>query len=267
MELYANKNRGAVAMGKLEGRTALITGASRGIGRAIAIRFAAEGANVAINYVSNESAAREVAAEVEKRGCQAGIYQGDVAIKQDCDNMCAAVIKDFGQVDILVNNAGLGSAAINRPSIATATVEQWQLLLGANLWGVIHMCQALVPHLRQSQRSDVIMMSSIAVQNLAPGFGVYSASKAALEALAHTLAREEREHGMRVNIIAPGLVDTDMGRNIVKAMTGSDDMRLRDAASPFGFVCAPEDIAASAAHLCAEDGRYITNQRITIAGD
>ena len=254
-------------MGKLEGRTALITGASRGIGRAIALRFAAEGADVAINYVSNEQAAREVAAEVERLGRKAVIYQGNVADQTACEAVAAAVTGDFTQIDILINNAGIGSAAINRPSIAEATTEQWQLLLGANLWGPIHMCRALVPHMRKAERSDVIMLSSIAVQNLAPGFGVYSASKAALEALAHTLAKEERANGMRVNIIAPGLVDTDMGRNIVKAITGSDDMRARDASAPFGFVCTPEDIAAEVAHLCSEDARYITNQRVTVAGE
>jgi NAD(P)-dependent dehydrogenase (short-subunit alcohol dehydrogenase family) len=254
-------------MGKLEGRTTLITGASRGIGRAIALRFAAEGADIAINYVSNEDAAREVAAAVEKQGSKAAIYQADVADQHACEALCEAAIADFPGLDILINNAGIGSAAINRPAIAAATAEQWQLLLGANLWGTINMCRALVPHLRTAARSDVVMMSSVAVQNLAPGFGVYSASKAAVEALGHTLAKEERANGMRVNIVAPGLVDTDMGRNIVKAITGSDDMRARDAAAPFGFVCTAEDIAATVTHLCSEDGRYITNQRITVSGE
>jgi NAD(P)-dependent dehydrogenase (short-subunit alcohol dehydrogenase family) len=254
-------------VGKLEGRTALITGASRGIGRAIALRFAAEGADVAINYVNNEEAAREVSEEVNKLGRKSAIYQGDVANHGACEAICHAAIADFSQIDILINNAGIGSAAINRPLIAEATPEQWQLLLGANLWGPIHMCKALVPHMRGADRSDVVMMSSIAVQSLAPGFGVYSASKAALEALAHTLAKEEKANGMRVNIVAPGLVDTDMGRKILKAITGSDDMRERDTDSPFGFVCTAEDIAATVTHLCSADGRYITNQRITVAGE
>ena len=111
------------------------------------------------------------------------------------------------------------------------------------------------------------MISSIAAQSLNPGFGVYSVSKAALEAMAHTLAREEKTHGMRVNMIAPGLVDTDMGRKIVQATGGPNDIRDVDSRSPFGFVCTAEDIAATVAHLCSKDGRYITNQRITIAGD
>ena len=254
-------------MGKLTGRTALITGGSRGIGRAIAERFAREGANVAINYTSNESAAAEVADTVRAQGGEARIYQANVGIETDCERLCTSAISDFGQIDVLVNNAGVGSAAINRPHIADATNEQWSRLLDVNLWGAIWMCRALVPHMRQADRSDVIMISSIAAQALNPGFGVYSVSKSALEAMAHTLAREERPHGMRVNIIAPGLVDTDMGRRIVEAMGGGSDIRERDADSPFGFVCTPDDIAATVTHLCSEDGRYITNQRVTITGD
>ena len=254
-------------MGKLESRTVLVTGGSRGIGRAICERFAEEGADVAINYTSNADAAREVAAIVEGHGRKAGIYQADVGDEAACAAMCEAAINDFGQIDALVNNAGLGSAAINRPHIADASNEQWQRLLTVNLWGPIYLCRTLVPHMRRADRSDVIMISSIAAQSLNPGFGVYAVSKAALEAMAHTLAREEKPHGMRVNMIAPGLVDTDMGRRIVEATGGGADIRAVDDRSPFGFVCESSDIAATVAHLCSEDGRYITNQRITISGD
>jgi NAD(P)-dependent dehydrogenase (short-subunit alcohol dehydrogenase family) len=254
-------------VGKLEGRTALITGGSRGIGRAIAERFAAEGADVAINYTSNADAAAEVAEIARSHGRRAEIYQADVGDEAACVAMCEAAIGDFGQIDALINNAGLGSAAINRPHVAEATNEQWEKLLNVNLWGPIYLCRALVPHLRNAARSDVIMISSIAAQSLNPGFGVYAVSKAALEAMAHTLAREEKGHGMRVNMIAPGLVETDMGRRIVEATGGGTDLRALDAQMPFGVVCEPADIAATVAHLCSEDGRYITNQRITIAGD
>lgn len=254
-------------MGKLEGRTALVTGGSRGIGRAIVLRFAAEGADVAVNYASNRNAAEEVAEQVRKAGGKAAIYQADVADQAACEAMCAAAIGEFGQIDILVNNAGLGSSAVNRPTIAESTIEQWQLLLGANLWGPIYMCRALVPHMRGADRSDVIMISSIAAQSMGPKMGLYSVGKAGMEALAHTLAQEEKSHGMRVNIIAPGLVDTDMGRKLISLLPGQGDIRQLDANSPFGFVCTPEDIAATVAHLCSDDGRYITNQRITISGN
>jgi 3-oxoacyl-[acyl-carrier protein] reductase len=254
-------------VGRFDSRVALVTGGSRGIGAATVMRLASEGADVAINYANNKEAAESVASEVRSLGRKAEIYQADVANNDACAKMTEAAISDFGQIDILVNNAGIGSAAINRPQIADATDEQWNLLLGANLFGPINLCRLLVPHMRQADRSDVIVISSIAAQSLAPGFGVYSVSKAAVEAMAHTLAREEKPNGMRGNIIAPGLVDTDMGRKIVTAMGGSDDMRVLDANSPFGFVCTPDDIAATVAHFCSDDGRYITNQRITISGD
>ena len=254
-------------MGKLEGRTALVTGGSRGIGRAIVERFAQEGANVAVNFTSSESAASEVVSFAEAQGVKSQMYKANVGGEGQCQQMIERAIADFGQVDALINNAGLGSAAIDRPAIADATNEQWNKLLRVNLWGPIYLCRELVPHMRKADRSDIVMISSIASQALNPGFGVYSVSKAALEAMAHTLAREEKPHGIRVNMIAPGLVDTDMGRRIVEATGRGSDIRALDSSMPFGFVCTPQDIAATAAHLCSEDGRYITNQRITITGD
>ena len=254
-------------MGKLSGRTALITGASRGIGSAIAYRFAAEGANLVINYTSDEFSANEVSKTIKKLGIKALICKANVSIERECEEMIKTAIEHFGQIDALICNAGIGSAAVNRPAIAEATNEQWATMLGVNLWGPIYLCRGLIPHLRKAARSDIVLLSSTAAQSLKPGSGVYSTSKAALEAMAHTLAREEKAHGIRVNIVAPGLVDTDMGRKIVQAVGGPSNIRDLDGDMPFGFVCTPSDIAASVAHLCSEDGRYITNQRITIAGD
>jgi NAD(P)-dependent dehydrogenase (short-subunit alcohol dehydrogenase family) len=243
----------------------MVTGGSRGIGRAICLRFAREGANLAINYASNAAQAREVAKEAVKCGVRAEIYQADVADPRAVRAMCDKAIADFGQIDALINNAGLGSASVNRPTIAEATDEQFQLLFGVNLWGPLHMCRALVPHMRQAKRSDVIMMSSVAAQSMGPRMGAYSIGKAGMEALAHTLAKEERANGMRVNIVAPGLVATDMGQKLVTLM-GGGDIRERGAQSPFGFVAEPDDIAAAVVFLCSEDGRYITNERITVSG-
>ena len=252
----------------LEGRTALVTGGSRGIGRAICVRLASDGAAVAINYANNAEAANEVAEEVRGLGRRAEVYQADVADRGVVNAMCEQAIADLGRIDILVNNAGRGSVYVNRPSIAEATSEQYQTLLGANLWGPIHTVQALVPQMREADRGDVVMISSVATDSMSPGYGLYALSKAAMEAMAHTLAKEEREHGVRVNIVAPGLVDTDMGKALISALTGEDDvdMRDRDASSPFGFVCTPADIAATVAHLVGDDGRYITNQRIRVNG-
>ena len=253
-------------MTRLEGRTALVTGGSRGIGRAIALRIAEEGGDIAINFRSGAEAAEETAAAVRGLGRRAETYRADVADRDATDGMIARVIADFEQVDILVNNAGVGSSGVGRPTIADATPEQVDLLMGANLLGPMHICRAIVPHMRNAERSDVIMISSVATQSMGPNMGLYSVSKAGLEALAHTLAKEERQHGMRVNIVAPGLVETDMGQRLIELIPGPNDMRERDAMMPFGYVCQPEDIAAAVAYLLSDDARYITNQRLTVNG-
>ncbi len=250
----------------LEGRTALVTGGSRGIGRAICLALADAGADVAVNYVSSADAAEEVAAEVRARGRRAETYQADVADYAACQAMTSAALNDFGTIDILINNAGIGSSAINRPTIEEAKIEDLERLLGANLWGPIYLCKLLAPQMRAAKRGDIVMISSVATQRMSAKMGAYSIGKAGMEALAHTLAQEERQHGTRVNIVAPGLVDTDMGTKLISLIPGPDSMRERDASAPFGFVCQPEDIANAVAFLCGSEGRYITNQRITVDG-
>ena len=253
-------------MGSLAGRNALVTGASRGIGRAIALRFASEGANILVNYANSASAAEDVVAEIRELGVRAEAYQADVSDRTACEAMVDSAIELFGQIDILVNNAGIGSSGIDRPTITEATYDQYELLLGANLWGPIYMSKALVPHMRSAERSDIVMISSVASDSYSERMGLYSIGKAGMEALAYTLAKEERSNGMRVNVVAPGLVDTDMGRKLITLLPGSDDMRERDLASPFGFVCTPEDIASAVYFLVSENGRYLTNQRIAVNG-
>jgi NAD(P)-dependent dehydrogenase (short-subunit alcohol dehydrogenase family) len=253
-------------MGSLTGRNALVTGASRGIGRAIALKLASEGANILVNYANNVSAAEGVVDEIRELGVRSESYQADVSDRTACEAMVDSAIEIFGQIDILVNNAGIGSSGIDRPTITEATYEQYELLLGANLWGPIYMSKALVPHMRSAERSDIVMISSVATDSYSERMGLYSIGKAGMEALAYTLAKEERANGMRVNVVAPGLVDTDMGRKLITLLPGSDDMRDRDTAAPFGYVCTPEDIASAVYFLVSENGRYLTNQRIAVNG-
>jgi NAD(P)-dependent dehydrogenase (short-subunit alcohol dehydrogenase family) len=250
----------------MDGRTALVTGGSRGIGRAVCLRLAEEGADIAVNYNGSKDAAEEVAAAVQAMGRKARVYQADVGRREACIAMAEAAIADFGQVDILVNNAGIGSSGVGRPTITEATPEQIDLLMGANLLGPMYLSKAIIPNMRQAVRADIIMVSSVAAQTFGPRMGLYSITKAGVEALAYTLAKEEREHGIRVNVVAPGLVETDMGRKLISLLPGPDDMRERDKTAPFGYVCQPEDIAAAVAFLCSDDARYITNQRITVNG-
>jgi|TARA_B110000263_G_scaffold195892_1_gene174381 NAD(P)-dependent dehydrogenase (short-subunit alcohol dehydrogenase family) len=253
-------------MGSLTGRNALVTGASRGIGRAIALKLASEGANILVNYANSVSAAEDVVDEIRELGVRSESYQADVSDRAACEAMVDSAIEIFGQIDILVNNAGIGSSGIDRPTITEATYDQYELLLGANLWGPIYMSKALVPHMRSAERSDIVMISSVATDSYSERMGLYSIGKAGMEALAYTLAKEERANGMRVNVVAPGLVDTDMGRKLITLLPGSDDMRDRDTAAPFGYVCTPEDIASAVYFLVSENGRYLTNQRIAVNG-
>jgi 3-oxoacyl-[acyl-carrier protein] reductase len=250
----------------LEGRTALVTGASRGIGAAIARVLAACGADVAINYQSNRAAAEEVAAQVRALGRRAGIYQADVGDFAACKAMVEAALADLGPVSTLVNNAGIGSVAVGQPPIAELEDADLQRLLNAHVFGPLHLCRLLVPQMRTLGRGDVIMISSVAAQVYGPRFGVYAIAKSGMEAMAYTLAKEERQHGIHVNVVAPGLVETDMGKRLVNFRQGVEDIHELDSQSPFGFVCQPEDIANAVAFLCSEEGRYITNQRITVNG-
>ena len=137
----------------LEGRTALVTGAAKGIGRAVALRLASDGADIAVNYRGSEADARSLVAEIEGMGRTAKAYQADVSDYSAVDRMLEAIWADFPQVDILVNNAGIGSSGIGRPTITESTQQQVDLLMGANLLGPIHLCRRLVPHMRQATSS------------------------------------------------------------------------------------------------------------------
>lgn len=253
-------------MGDFEGRVALVTGAGRGIGAAIARRLAERGADIAINFHSNRAAAEGVAVEVRALGRRAGVYQADVGDEAACTAMAEAALADLGPVSILVNNAGIGSVAAGQPPIAEMPDADLQRLLDAHVFGPLHLCRLLVPSMRALGRGDVVMISSVAAQFHAPRMGVYAIAKSGMESMAYTLAKEEREHGIRVNIVSPGLVETDMGKRLVSFRQGVEDIREMDERSPFGFVCQPQDIAAAVAFLCSDDGRYITNQRITVNG-
>ncbi len=253
-------------MGDFDGRTALITGASRGIGAAIVRTLAARGADVAINFQSSRAAAEEVAGQVRALGRCAAVYQADVSDSAACESMVEAALAELGPISILVNNAGIGSTAVGQPPIADMAPADLQRLLNAHVFGPLHLCKLLVPRMRTLGRGDVVMISSVAAQLYGPRMGVYSIAKAGMEAMAYTLAKEERGHGIRVNVVAPGLVETDMGKRLVGFRQGVENIRDLDERSPFGFVCQPEDIANAVAFLCSDEGRYITNQRITVNG-
>lgn len=253
-------------MADLSGRVALVTGGSRGVGRAVCIKLAEAGADVAINYVRDSAAAEEVAAEIRAMGRRAEVYQADVGDPDACEALASHALASFGGVDIFVSNAAIGATSLGRPIVTETDPADFRRLMEVNAFGAFYLCRLLVPQMRDRERGDVVMISSVQAQRFGATGASYSAAKAALEALAYTLAKEERQHGIRVNVVAPGIVDTDMGAASAEFRSGVTDMRELDARSPFGFVCQPEDVANSVVFLCSDEGRYITNQRITVDG-
>lgn len=246
-----------------EGRVALVTGSGRGIGRAIALALAEDGADIAVNYRSDAEAAAETVAAIEKLGRRAIAVQASVDSVEDDERMVDHVIDEFGHIDILVNNAGIASRG---RFVADTNPDELLRVMATHALGAHHVSRLVLPSMRSRPRGDIIMISSVASLGFAPGGAPYTMAKAALEALAFTLAKEERDNGIRVNVVAPGLVDTDMGRRLVKAVTGITDIRKLDENSPFGRVCRPEDIANMVRFLVSPQAEYITGQKMNIHG-
>jgi NAD(P)-dependent dehydrogenase (short-subunit alcohol dehydrogenase family) len=250
-------------MGQLDGRVALVTGGGRGIGRGVSRLFGAEGAAVAVNYRRDEVSARETVAAIEAAGGTARAYQASVDDPDQDARMVDAVLADFGYVDVLVNNGGLASRG---DAVADTDPAELARVVATHALGPHHLCRLVLPSMRTRPRGDIVMVSSVATVHHAANGAPYNMGKAALEALAFTLAKEERRHGIHVNVVAPGLVDTDMGERLVKAVRGVTDIRTLDASSPFGRVCQPVDVARVVLWLCSEGAGYVTGQRIQCDG-
>ena len=247
----------------LQGRVALVTGGGRGIGKAIALGLAAGGADVAVNYRRDEASAGETVAEIEGLGRRAVAYGASVDDAAACEDMVNRVVADFGAVDILVNNAGIASRGQTVADTDPAEVERVWRTHAFSSW----MCSKLViPSMRTRQRGDIVMISSAATVHWGANSAPYNMAKAALEALAWTLAKEERRNGIHVNVVAPGLVDTEMGRRLVKGAMGVEDIRTMDQRSPFGHVCTPEEVADVVRAVVGDTGRYLTGIKITVDG-
>ncbi|MFI0356827.1 SDR family NAD(P)-dependent oxidoreductase [Actinomadura sp. 9N407] len=252
-------------MSSLAGRVALVTGGGRGIGRAIALGLAADGATVAVNYRSDEEAAAKTLSDLEAAAPDSAprAYAAAVEDLDACRALAGRIEADYGRLDILVHSAGIASRG---KSVADTDPAEPARVLGVHALGPHHLTAALLPLLRRSERGDIVFVSSM-ITDTFPAFGApYAMGKAAMEALAHTLAKEERRNGMHVNIVAPGVVDTDMGRRLVKATAGIDDIRQADASSPYGHVCSPEEVADVVRFLVSGAASYLTDQRIVVDG-
>jgi 3-oxoacyl-[acyl-carrier protein] reductase len=250
-------------MGQLDGRVALVTGGGRGIGRGISELLASEGAALAVNYRRDADAAEATVAAIERVGGVARAYQASIDDPDQDARMVDDVIADLGFVDILVNNGGVASKG---QAVVDTDPSEVGRVVGVHALGAHHLCRLVLPSMRTRPRGDIVMISSVATVHHAGNGAPYNMAKAALEALAFTLANEERANGIHVNVVAPGLVDTDMGERLMKAIAGVTDLRTLDASSPFGHVCRPIDVARVVLWLCSEGAGYVTGQRIECDG-
>jgi glucose 1-dehydrogenase len=252
---------------RLEGRHALVTGASRGIGRAIAVRFAQEGATVAINYNGSRQAAEDALEEVREETRRIGgvadqhrIVQADIGVEHSALAMFEDVLGDWGHLDILVNNAGIQSEAESHHY----SIAEYNRILSVDLTGALVCSQAAIRHFLSRPGGGVIINCSSVHEIIPkPGFIAYSVSKGGLGNLTRTLALEYANRGIRVNAVAPGAILTDMNA------AWKDDQSTRavvESHIPMGRAGAPEEIAAVFAFLASDDASYVTGQTLYACG-
>lgn len=252
-----------MSAGSLAGRVALVTGGGRGIGRAISLALAADGAKVAVNYRRDEATARDTVESILDDGGEASVYRAPVDDYDRVAEMVASVEADLGPVGILVNNAGIASRGL---SVVDTDPAELRRVMATHAFGPHYLSKLVVPGMRRLERGDIVMVSSTATRGLGANGAPYNMAKTALESLAVTLSKEERPHGIRVNTVAPGLVETEMGRRLMKATAGITDMRTLDASMPFGKVCQPEDVANIVRFLVSDENTYITGEKVYCDG-
>jgi len=237
---------------------AIITGGSRGIGRATALMLAQAGCDVLIHYQKNQSAAQEVVAAAEQQGVVARSFPADIAQKPQVESLVDFAIREFGKIDILVNNAGIWEeAAIDR-----MTEEQLRRILDVNLNGVFYALTAVTPHMIEKRSGKIINISSTAGQRGEAFHAHYAASKGAIISLTKSLAVELAPHNIRVNCVAPGWVVSDMTRN---SLTGPEGQKIVGQI-PLGRAGTPEEIAGCALFLASELSAFVTGEILNANG-
>jgi NAD(P)-dependent dehydrogenase (short-subunit alcohol dehydrogenase family) len=253
---------------KLQGKVALVTGGSRGIGKAVVTRLAAEGATVALDYRQSSAQADTLVAELGGRGFKVQAFQADVSKPANCQALVTEVLKSFGQLDILVSNAGVDSFA----KLEDITEEEYHRVFSINVGGQLFITQAAARHLPAGGR--IVLTSSISAKSAVLHHTLYSASKAAVSAMALNLAKELGERGITINAIAPGGTETDMAtenRNSYIPPTWHDlspDIleTIIKSQLPLGRLAKPEEVAAVVAFLVSEDAAFITGSTVAVDG-
>jgi len=247
---------------ELLGQVAVVTGGSRGIGRGIALALAEAGADLVINYRKDEKAAAETIQHTKGMGRKTLAVQGDVSTFKAAGELMRQTFQTFGRIDILVNSAGIASRG---NFVEKTEVEEWNRVLSTNLNAAFFCCKAVLEYMHRNPKGSIINISSIAASILQAGHSPYAVSKAGLEALTKVLAKEEGPRGIRVNAIAPGIVKTDMGDRLMKAM-GDEVVKARLKVTPLGRIAYPEDLGNLAVFLVSDKAAYITGKIIHMDG-
>lgn len=241
----------------LAGRTAIVTGGSRGIGRAIVKHLAGQGAKVAFVYQSSRQPADDLVAELAAAGQTAVAFQADVKEKAAADKIVEQVVEQWGKIDILVNNAGV----IRDTLLATMSVEQWQEVIQTNLSSVFNFCQAVTRPMMSARYGRIVNLSSVAAQHGNKGQTNYAASKGGIEGFTRCLATELAKRGVTVNAVAPGFIETDMTVAVRNAAEAEIKKHI-----PVNRLGKPEDIAQAVAFLVSDQASYITGQILVVDG-
>jgi NAD(P)-dependent dehydrogenase (short-subunit alcohol dehydrogenase family) len=244
---------------RLLNKVAIVTGSSSGNGRAIALRFAMEGANVVVNYITHEKEAKNVAKEIEKLGSKAIVVRADVSKASDVDQLVKATIDAFGKVDILVNNAGI---FLEKPLLET-TEEEWDRVIDVNLKSVFLCTKRVVPEMLKQGKGKIINISSIDAIVAEPHTCAYCASKGGVSSLTRALALELAPKKINVNAIAPGQIDTPM---IAKWLKDPEMKKSLIERTPFGRIGKPEDVAAAAVFLALDETEFINGITLVVDG-
>lgn len=241
----------------LEGKVSLITGGSRGIGRAICFALAEEHSAIAVNYNTNADAAKEVVAGLQKVGVKAKAFQADVSNEEKSHQMVEQILSEFGRVDVLVNNAGI----TRDRSFLKMTPDQWHSVLMVNLTGPFNITSALLSQMCDRKWGRIINISSIVAQMGNFGQSNYAVAKGGLIAFTKTLAREVARKGVTVNAVAPGFIETDM-----TASVPAESLDVIKKMTPMGRLGKPEEVARAVRFLAAEEASFVTGQVLNING-
>lgn len=242
---------------KLDGRVALVTGGSRGIGKAIVEAFAKEGAKVAFVYHSSAEAAEALANQLNEAGGEVIALKADVSRKAEADAIVEQVMEKWGRCDVLVNNAGI----IKDGLLATMDPDKWQSVIDTNLGSVYNFCHAVMRPMMSQRYGRIVNISSVSAEYGNQGQVNYAASKGGIQGLTRCLATEVGKRNITVNAIAPGFISTDMTEDIRNAAEGEIKKRI-----PVRRLGLPEDIAHAAVFLASEDAAYITGHILTVDG-